>query len=112
MSTHIWMNENCSSYEVLSPDSSMYYGEMKDGKRHGYGLVLYKNGGNYEGYWKKGRKHGEGTRLYRNGDVYIGKFIKGHREGHGQYCMSGDSTYYNLVWKDCPCYRCARLEVQ
>ena len=99
MSTHIWMNEHCSTYEVESPDSSLYYGEMKNGLRHGYGLVLYNNGGNYEGYWKKGKKHGKGTRLYRNGDVYIGRFREGARDGKGQYCMSGDSTYHKLIWK-------------
>ena len=100
MSTHTWMNERGSARAVESPDSSLYYGEMKDGRRHGHGLVLYKNGGNYEGYWKNGRKHGEGTRLYRNGDVYVGGFRKGARYGSGQYCMGGDVTYYNFMWKN------------
>lgn len=35
-----------------------YYGEWKNGKRHGDGLYTYANKDVYSGKWENGRKHG------------------------------------------------------
>ena len=36
-----------------------YSGELKDGKRHGFGLYCYPNGMKYEGQYSQGMKQGE-----------------------------------------------------
>lgn len=35
-----------------------YYGNFKNGKRHGQGTFLYANGTKYEGSWENNVKHG------------------------------------------------------
>lgn len=35
-----------------------YYGNFKNGKRHGQGTFLYANGTKYEGNWENNLKHG------------------------------------------------------
>ena len=39
-----------------------YEGEMKQGKFHGYGRIIYTNGSSYEGFFDKGSFSGAGTR--------------------------------------------------
>ena len=96
MSTHIWFHEQMNTVEY--PTSNLYYGELSDGRRHGFGFMLYNRGGNYEGYWKRGKKHGTGTRVYNTGDVYRGNFRKGLRHGKGECRWKGDDTFYDLRW--------------
>ncbi len=35
-----------------------YFGNFKNGKRHGQGTFLYANGAKYEGTWENNLKHG------------------------------------------------------
>jgi hypothetical protein len=35
-----------------------YFGNFKNGKRHGQGTFLYANGAKYEGNWENNLKHG------------------------------------------------------
>jgi|LauGreDrversion4_2_1035121.scaffolds.fasta_scaffold04875_3 hypothetical protein len=97
MATHIWFHE--SMHTVEYPNGNFYYGEMENGQRHGFGMMLYKKGGNYEGYWKKDKRHGGGSFVYHNGDVYRGEFKKGKRHGRGEYCWNGDTAFYDFKWR-------------
>ncbi|XP_078281325.1 MORN repeat-containing protein 1-like isoform X2 [Rhinoraja longicauda] len=84
-----------------------YEGEWKDGKKHGHGKFLMKDGSYYEGelvngeiegngvrYWassgneycgqfSQGEVHGCGVMKYFDGTMYEGDFNYGAREGHG-----------------------------
>lgn len=42
------------------PDGSVYKGEWKDGKHHGYGTYEFSNGTIYEGEWQNNVLHGTG----------------------------------------------------
>ena len=66
--------------ELHYPDRSVYYGDFKDGLRHGYGqFVSGKDGNKYSGNWIEGNKHGNGrVFLSADGKVYFdAQFVDG-----------------------------------
>ena len=60
-----------------------YLGEVYNGKRHGYGQMVWDNGDVYLGYFESGELTGSGTMMYSNGDEYNGDFVLGIKDGHG-----------------------------
>lgn len=80
--------------EILS-----YFGEVKDGKAHGYGeaISIYKN--KYVGFWANNDFHGKGKFEWNIGDVYEGNFVEGKRQGYGKYTWSNGNIYEGL-WSD------------
>ncbi|CAL5982810.1 MORN_motif [Hexamita inflata] len=62
---------------LICGDNDKYEGALKNGKKHGYGVILYQNGNKYEGNWKNDQYYGEGTFTYANGNKLQGStFIK------------------------------------
>uniref|UniRef100_A0A674KBQ8 MORN repeat containing 1 n=1 Tax=Terrapene triunguis TaxID=2587831 RepID=A0A674KBQ8_9SAUR len=61
----------------------------------GYGLYVYPNSFfQYEGEWKQGRKHGHGKLLFKDGSYYEGEFVDGEIMGNGlRYWASTGNTY-------------------
>lgn len=43
------------------PDVGTYTGDMFEGKRHGQGIMLYKNTDKYDGLWENDKMNGMGT---------------------------------------------------
>jgi hypothetical protein len=62
---------------------SEFTGEMKDGKKHGRGFLVWANGNSYEGNFKDGKQHGHGVYVKANGVRYEGDFKNGKRHGRG-----------------------------
>ena len=52
--------------------SEGYYGETRNKKMHGKGLVRFNSGAMYQGDFFNGKKHGTGIFVYASGDVYTG----------------------------------------
>ncbi|XP_051844732.1 MORN repeat-containing protein 1 isoform X3 [Antechinus flavipes] len=79
------------------PDKSRspYQGSMRGMVRDGYGHYLYQNAFfRYEGEWKDGKKHGHGKLLFKDGSYYDGEFVDGEIFGMGQrYWSSTGNTY-------------------
>ncbi|XP_063292794.1 MORN repeat-containing protein 1 [Pelobates fuscus] len=75
--------------------SRHYVGEVKTQLRHGYGVYVYANSFfRYEGEWKNGKKHGRGKFLLKDGSYYEGEFVDGEMTGNGlQYWASSGNTY-------------------
>ena len=46
------------------PDGDVYQGEMKNGKRHGWGIYSFHGGDVYEGRFRNHFRHGRGTMRY------------------------------------------------
>lgn len=106
---------------------STYYGELKDGKPHGYGRMTYQDGSVYAGefqggvfagsgvfLWKgglqpfsesylgsfaAGKRSGTGTMQYRNGDVYAGDWVQDLRCGTGTLTEASGAVY-DGQWRD------------
>eukprot|EP00879_Flechtneria_rotunda_P021841 GHRR01023031.1.p1 GENE.GHRR01023031.1~~GHRR01023031.1.p1 ORF type:complete len:297 (+),score=88.70 GHRR01023031.1:909-1799(+) len=51
-----------------------YFGQFKDGKRHGEGSLWYSSGARYEGEWEHDRKQGHGVYGFEDGSVFAGQF--------------------------------------
>ena len=97
-------------------DNGRYEGNIKEGKREGFGKYFYSNGEIYEGQFKNNLKngkgkylffnkdiyegdykngiiHGKGKYLYVEGDSYEGEYKNGHRDGQGTYIYSNGNRY-------------------
>lgn len=60
-----------------------YMGEYKDGKRHGLGILKYKDShSRYVGGWVNGKQSGYGIE-YKESGVYYGQWLDGVKCGHG-----------------------------
>lgn len=46
-----------------------YHGELRDGKREGFGTQRWPNGCHYEGYFHNDVRHGQGKHWWTNGEV-------------------------------------------
>jgi len=86
---------------------SKYTAEMKDGKGHGRGVLVFANGDRsdrYQGDWKDGKRHGCGVKVWANGDRYEGEFRDGNRTGRGVLVWGPNSKRagdrYEGDWKD------------
>ncbi|KAG7399744.1 hypothetical protein PHYBOEH_008078 [Phytophthora boehmeriae] len=99
-----------------------YTGDWKDGKKHGYGALLYANGNKYEGEWVEGKRqgrgvywveekkrlrkqyagewyndhrHGRGTSFHEDGNKYEGQWLNNKRHGVGRMVYSDDQSVYD-----------------
>ena len=68
--------DNCYGTYTYS-DGSEYFGEWKDGERHGQGTLTWADGHEYDGdkyvgEWKDDNRNGLGTYIWANGDKYVG----------------------------------------
>ena len=75
-----------------------YYGEVLNGKYHGFGTYKFYSGDKYVGYWKNGKRHGQGTYYYKNGDRHEGNFFEGLRDGKGVYYFK-NGTIKKGTWR-------------
>ena len=73
-------------------DGSKYTGGYLDGKRHGRGVLRFKNGGYYEGQWADDGYEGTGRYVSTTG-VYEGMFRKGELCGRGVFRWANGDTY-------------------
>ena len=65
------MNEISGKGEYTWVDGSTYFGEVKNGMRHGTGRYINPSEGvEYEGQWTNGLRQGQGVLKYKNGAYY------------------------------------------
>jgi len=68
--------------ECASQFKTGYFGDVDtDGEPHGFGRMIFDDGGVYEGEWVHGLEHGRGTYLWTWGDKYDGEWCNGKKEG-------------------------------
>jgi len=78
--------DNISHSVIKEKNGDKYIGELKDGQKHGRGILIYANHekfNKYEGFWKFNKKHSNGTMYYKDGTTYIGQWNNDMREGKG-----------------------------
>lgn len=62
-----------------------YDGEWENGKMHGYGVLVWKNGAKYEGHFYKNMWKGEGKYYWPNGDITVGNWQSYNIQGSGTF---------------------------
>lgn len=78
---------------------SSYLGEFFEGRRHGNGEAVFRNGVRYDGQWERGRWNGRGRLSFPDGSSYEGDFKEGVKHGRGTYRWPS-GTVYDGEWKD------------
>jgi len=78
-----------SATSKVKKRASTYVGDMKDGKRDGFGTFKCHDGRSYEGQWKGGLRCGMGKMTMRSGN-YFGVWKNDKQNGIGELsCLSG-----------------------
>ncbi|XP_063719757.1 MORN repeat-containing protein 1-like isoform X2 [Symsagittifera roscoffensis] len=79
----------------VTPAHRMYRGEKDANYRSGFGVYVYPNNFfRYEGEWKDGKKHGHGKLIMRDGSYYEGNFLNGEIVGRGTRFFASDGRRY------------------
>lgn len=74
-----------------------YQGEWVNGKKHGQGVLIMKDGSKFVGEFKDGEICGQGTKTYECGMCYTGGWLNGERHGQGE-CKYGLRNYTEVKY--------------
>ena len=75
------------------PDGDVYQGDMKDGKRHGWGIYTFHGGDVYEGQFRNNLRHGKGTMRYYDLVEYRGTWRNNLRHGFAGQMVPGTGAF-------------------
>lgn len=81
------------------PNNEKYIGEIKNGKRDGFGIYYFNDGSTYEGAWLNGKKYGKGKYTLPDKRYYEGDWKDDKRHGLGLFVFK-DGSEYQGQWKD------------
>lgn len=79
--------------EVILSSGDRYFGQFWNKKKHGKGILTFKNGDVYKGDFEEDEMEGYGEYKSVNGEKYIGEFKKGKRNGRGTLKIKGVGIY-------------------
>ncbi|CAD8170457.1 unnamed protein product [Paramecium octaurelia] len=79
-------------------DQTVYYGQYKNGLKHGYGTQIWIDGSIYEGQWQKNSAQGIGRLIHCGGDVYIGEWQNDKANGYVIY-YGQQGNLYSCRWR-------------
>lgn len=74
-------------------DSSLYEGDMVNGKKEGKGILKFKDGTVYEGEFMNDKYEGKGKLKFKNGCCYEGNFSNNYINGKGKYIYLDGKEY-------------------
>ncbi len=75
----------------------VYTGDLVDGKKNGFGKMVYENGNVYEGEWKDDKKSGKGKMFYKDGSSYEGEWKDDKMEGFGTVIWANGRKYVGYL---------------
>lgn len=79
----------------------IYIGDTKDNVRDGFGTYVFENKFfRYEGEWKNGKKHGIGKLIMKDGTFYEGEFKDGEICGKGYKYDKATNTELTGIFQD------------
>ena len=74
-------NRSIKGLYLTTANNNTYYGEVKDGFKHGCGTLFYANGGVYKGIWENDLQQGFGIYMYNNNELISGNKKNGKYHG-------------------------------
>ncbi|CAI2380924.1 unnamed protein product [Moneuplotes crassus] len=90
------------NFRIIPMNNAVYKGEVflqdlggghSQEIRHGFGVMIYKNGRLYEGQWISNKRNGKGYERYKNNNIYEGDFKDGKAHGGGVFKWQTGETY-------------------
>ena len=85
---------------VMKDDKGTYWGYFdQEGRSHGRGKLLMKDGTEYDGEFVHGKMNGHGRMTYANGSYYLGYFTNGKRDRRGMLVVN-ECIFYDGAWLD------------
>ena len=97
------LGQKDSVVQGLEYDGGRYEGEVQNGNPHGSGRILYASDDpvrlGYDGNWVNGKKHGQGVMYWRNFDRYEGNWKDDLEDGEG-ICTNVNGNKYEGQWKN------------
>ena len=88
-------DENAAyKFEIINYDDRKYIGETCDGRRHGYGILVWQTGDLWFGWMKDGARDGAGLHIYKNGNLLSGTW-----KGDTHYQSVTDKTWHDILKK-------------
>ena len=79
--------------KVVDQYNNVYIGQIKNGKKNGYGTLKVPNYCTYHGYFNDDKYEGHGAIEYNDGWEHVGKFKNGKAEGYGIVYHSDGREY-------------------
>ena len=77
-----------------------YIGTLKNGKKSGYGKLIYKTGDIFEGEFDNDMRNGKGKMIYSKYDITLdGTWINDKKVGKGIFTWPNGSTL-EVFWKE------------
>lgn len=80
-------------------EGEMYFGDMLDRARHGFGTLVHASGDSYVGEFEKGVASGVGIYEYDNGGLVMGEYEAGAPNGRATV-IDADDISYQGIFKD------------
>jgi hypothetical protein len=74
-----------------------FIGELKNGKRDGFGVCYYTNGDKYMGYWIDDMKSGLGKLTMKNGKTFSGEFSDNSIDGFVEYINNQGVIHHGIM---------------
>ena len=96
---------------IYTTEQGAYVGELKDGRRHGYGVHYAKNGTVMAGHWENDTFKGEGVMISTDiNSVSVGRFDGAQLIGNGvitfeEDAAQGDFKQGSAMPENVNCYR-------
>jgi hypothetical protein len=87
-----WRVPGAASYDPRTTHHA-FEGTLKDGRFHGQGRLVYRDGSFFVGTWVDGVLQGQGEHLDALGNRYEGNFVAGRPHGDGVYRAAEGWTY-------------------
>ena len=79
-----YKNKGNGKRKYVYKNGDYYIGQILEGKKHGKGILYYKNGNiKYDGDFISDKFEGDGKYIYENGEYYIGQWLDGKKHGKG-----------------------------
>jgi hypothetical protein len=107
--------EELQKDSVVYADGSSYAGQLKSGKKHGFGIYLWPDGAEYRGEFRDGEPHGEGLYLYADGrrkrvSYDMGKMLKAFMISNLERIDGAEYGEYDLNGHYCGWFRGNKLK--
>jgi hypothetical protein len=78
---------------VHTIEGDIYYSD-EELQPYSFGKITYENGDVYYGEIYNGKRHGYGVYYWTNGDFWYGKYSEGYRQGYGALFKTDRKIFY------------------